>query len=330
MILADKIMNLRKKNGWSQEELAMQLNVSRQSVSKWESAASIPDLDKIIKLSQIFGVSTDYLLKDNLEEDPQSPVLDMYEEEQLASVSLEEANTYMDKVEKLSVRISAAISMFILSPIVILLLGGLSEYGKIPLTEDMAGGVGVAILLLIIVGALIVLLPPCMELNKYEYLEKEVFRQGYGVTGAVQKRKDDFETTYHTSIVVGIVFCIIGIVPLMVMAGLDVEDYVYLYGVSLILICVSIGTHVLVRAGMIHESHTVLLQVEDFTPEKKQADRRNGKIAVVYWCIVSAIYLAWSFSTNNWAETWVVWPIAGVLFAAVLGIVSLCGGKSKM
>ncbi|MBR3595849.1 MAG: helix-turn-helix transcriptional regulator, partial [Clostridia bacterium] len=48
MILAEKIIKLRKQNGWSQEDLAMQLNVSRQSVSKWESTASIPDLDKIV------------------------------------------------------------------------------------------------------------------------------------------------------------------------------------------------------------------------------------------------------------------------------------------
>ena len=59
MILAEKITALRKKNGWSQEELAMQLNVSRQSVSKWESAASIPDLDRILQLSRLFGVTTD-------------------------------------------------------------------------------------------------------------------------------------------------------------------------------------------------------------------------------------------------------------------------------
>ena len=49
MILAEKIMKLRKQNGWSQEELAVRLNISRQSVSKWESTASIPELDKIIK-----------------------------------------------------------------------------------------------------------------------------------------------------------------------------------------------------------------------------------------------------------------------------------------
>ena len=50
MILADKIINERKKNGWSQEELAELLSVSRQSVSKWESAQAVPDLAKIINL----------------------------------------------------------------------------------------------------------------------------------------------------------------------------------------------------------------------------------------------------------------------------------------
>ena len=68
MILADKIIELRKKNGLSQEELAEKLNVSRQSISKWEGAQSIPDMNKILKLSDLFSVSTDYLLKDEIEE----------------------------------------------------------------------------------------------------------------------------------------------------------------------------------------------------------------------------------------------------------------------
>ena len=66
MILADKIIELRKKNGWSQEELAEMLGVSRQSVSKWEGAQSVPDMNRILKLSEVFGVSTDELLKDVL------------------------------------------------------------------------------------------------------------------------------------------------------------------------------------------------------------------------------------------------------------------------
>ena len=68
MTLADKIIDLRRKNGWSQEELAEKMNVSRQAVSKWESAQSTPDLTKILQLSDLFGVTTDYLLKDGTEE----------------------------------------------------------------------------------------------------------------------------------------------------------------------------------------------------------------------------------------------------------------------
>ena len=68
MILSEKIIMLRKKYGWSQEELAERLDISRQSVSKWESGASIPDLERIVGMSQLFGVTTDYLLKDEMEE----------------------------------------------------------------------------------------------------------------------------------------------------------------------------------------------------------------------------------------------------------------------
>ena len=69
MILADKITALRKKAGWSQEELAEQLGVTRQSVSKWEGAQSVPDMDKVVMMSRLFGVSTDFLLKDELSEE---------------------------------------------------------------------------------------------------------------------------------------------------------------------------------------------------------------------------------------------------------------------
>lgn len=55
MILADKIIRLRKKNGWSQEELAEKMNVSRQAVSKWEAAQTTPDLEKILQLGNLFG-----------------------------------------------------------------------------------------------------------------------------------------------------------------------------------------------------------------------------------------------------------------------------------
>ena len=96
MILADKIIDLRKKAGWSQEELAEKLGVSRQSVSKWEGAQSIPDMNKILQLSNLFGVSTDYLLKDSMEAPEPVAGLEEPEAEGATFVSMEEANAFLD------------------------------------------------------------------------------------------------------------------------------------------------------------------------------------------------------------------------------------------
>lgn len=74
MLLGEKIQILRKQKGMSQEQLALQLDVSRQAVSKWELNSSIPDTDKIIQLSNLFNVTTDYLLKDAIVEEKESPI----------------------------------------------------------------------------------------------------------------------------------------------------------------------------------------------------------------------------------------------------------------
>lgn len=94
MILADKIIRLRKKNGWSQEELADKVNVSRQAVSKWESAQAIPDLEKILLLGAVFGVTTDYLLKDEIENEEFTDDLQGLD---VKKISIEEANVYIEQ-----------------------------------------------------------------------------------------------------------------------------------------------------------------------------------------------------------------------------------------
>ncbi len=73
MRLSDKIVKLRKTNGWSQEELSEKLNVSRQAISRWEGATAQPDAANILQLSKLFGVTTDYLLNDEYESDNDLP-----------------------------------------------------------------------------------------------------------------------------------------------------------------------------------------------------------------------------------------------------------------
>ena len=73
MKLSDKITKLRKANGWSQEELAEQLNVSRQAISRWENGTALPDANNLLQLSKLFNVTTDYLLNEDYSSDNDIP-----------------------------------------------------------------------------------------------------------------------------------------------------------------------------------------------------------------------------------------------------------------
>ena len=148
MIFADKLILLRKKAGWSQEELAEQMNVTRQSVSKWEGAQSVPDLEKMIRLSELFEVSTDYLLKDEIEEAEHiNPSNDM---PSLKRVSMEEANAFLSVKSKTAKTIACAAFLCILSPITLLILGAISESTSGGLSEDIAGGIGMIALIIFV------------------------------------------------------------------------------------------------------------------------------------------------------------------------------------
>ena len=103
MILADKIIDLRKKNGWSQEELAEKLGVSRQAVSKWESAQAIPDLGRVLAMADLFSVTTDYLLRDENEAPTPAAVEDSAPDSSVRRVSMEEASAFLALCRKRSV-----------------------------------------------------------------------------------------------------------------------------------------------------------------------------------------------------------------------------------
>lgn len=81
MKLPDKIMKHRKSNGWSQEDLAEKLNVSRQAVSRWENGTALPDAQNLLQISKLFGVSADYLLNDDYESDNDIPAVKTATEE---------------------------------------------------------------------------------------------------------------------------------------------------------------------------------------------------------------------------------------------------------
>ncbi len=323
MILADKIITLRKKNGWSQEELAEKLNVTRQSVSKWEGAQSVPDLNKILLMSRIFEVSTDYLLKDELEEPDGTQNTEcletgVFEESAPARrVSMEEARAFLDIKEKLAGKIAFAVSLCIVSPVCLIFLGAAQETGRISISENMAAGAGLLILLLVIAIAVAVFISCGIRMGQYDYLDKDRIETDYGVIGMVKDQKSEYQGTYTRYHIIGTCCCILAATPLFTMLMFTEEDFMMAMAVCVLLFIVAIGVYFFVVAGVRWESMQKLLQEGDYTIDNKKNESAFEPVSKAYWLVATAIYLGYSFYTNAWEISWIVWPVAGVLFAAV-------------
>ena len=325
MILADKIINERKKLGWSQEELADKLGVSRQSVSKWEGAQSVPDLQRILEMSKIFGVSTDYLLKDDIEE--VIPSEKSESDTSLRKLSLEEANTYLDTVKTSSGKIALGVAICTSCAVPLLLLGAASEAGR--LSEGLAGGLGTVLLLVLVAISLVFIIPAAMALSKWEWLEKESFETEYGVDGAVRSKSEMFEPRFVRGITMGVVTILMGVVLVVAAAFITNENEpLVICAASGLLLFISAGVNTLIRVGMIKDSYSKVLQEEDYSKAKKENKVMNA-VAPAYWLLVTAGYLAWSFTTGSWGTTWIVWPIAGIIFAAISAVLEQVGKNNQ-
>jgi len=332
MILADKIINLRKKNGWSQEELAEKLGVTRQSISKYEGAQSIPDLDKILKLSEIFGVTTDYLIKDELEEEEYAPS-QMQENESesdrsVHKVTMEMANEYLQIIDWSAGKTAFATMLCILSPIVLLMLGAMSEMPNYHISENAAAGIGICVLIVLIAIAVTIFILCGMKTKKYEFMEKEDIETVYGVSGMVKEKRDAYHSMYVTQLVIGITCCICSVIPLFGTLAVSESDFYMVSAVCMLLALVAIGTYFIVRSAAKMNAMNQLLEEEDYTRQKKHENKKMSGPVTVYWLIATAIYLAWSFTTNDWDRTWIIWPVVGVLFPAFYAIVNGIRKKS--
>ena len=325
MILADKIIRLRKKLGWSQEELAEKMTVSRQAVSKWEGAQTVPDLGKVLQLSQLFGVTTDYLLKDEIE-------IEEFTgddgEVSVKRVSLQEAGEFMQWRQEAAKRIALATFLCIISPIPLLLLAAASEVPSFGMSDNLAAGVGVITLLLMVALAVVSFVQCGFRNSPYEFLEKEAFETEYGVVGMVKEAQQTYRPTYAKYNTIATFICVLSPVPLLI--GAFTENGL----LTVIMLCftillVGVGVMLFITAGVRWASIQKLLKEGDYSEDGKKRSKRNEVVSSVYWLSATAVYLGWSFLTNDWHMTWLVWPIAGVLFAGVMAICNLFADRSS-
>jgi len=322
MILADKIITLRKKNGLSQEELAEKMNVSRQSVSKWEGAQSVPDLNKIIALSEIFGVSTDYLLKDEYDEPEFTSKEDAEAEPPMKQVSMEEANSYLEANKRHSFKLAIGTALCIFSFVPLFMMGALSERDD----NSMFVAFGIAGMLVFIAIAVAVFITSGNAMSDYSYLSKEPIDTAYGVEGMVKERRKAYKSTETKCITTGVLLCILGVISLVVLAILGEqadeagEDFLAAVGLCGMFTFVAIGVFLMVKAETVMGGYNRLLEDGDFTREKKTPDKGGFNLVMIYWLVLIAAYLTVSMIAKSWNWTWIIFAAGGILTPAVMEI----------
>lgn len=318
MILADKIIKQRKKLGLSQEELAEKMGVSRQSVSKWESANSIPDLNKIIKLADLFGVTTDYLLRDHMEEIP-----DTTEEQDLIHISLEAATDYVDKKYTTSKRIARGVILCIYSVIPLFFSLALAEGNVSNLTENMAVIIGLLSLLFMVATAVSLFIRSNQYSSLFKSFEEQPFELSDGVATTFKQKLTDYQSTYHKGVSIAVAMYITSAAPLIVMALLNASHMVILMMLALLIAIAGLATYIIIPISTTYSAYQCVLGEGDYTEEEKQTTSKEEHLASFYWPLITAIYLGFSFWTMAWHITWVIWPVAALIYSALVGLLGL-------
>lgn len=324
MILADKIIRQRKKNGWSQEELAEKMQVSRQAVSKWEGAQTIPDLEKILMLSNLFGVTTDYLLKDEIEDEE-------FTDERNTSVkriTLAQANDFLEWRKSASVRIAVGSFLCVIAVIPLLILGAATEFSAYNISENVAGGVGLTVLFILVAIAVAIFIFCGLKNAPFDFIDKEPFETEYGVTGMVKEKQKAYKSIYIKCNIIGSCICVLSPIPLFIGAFTEKEFFTVIMLIITMLLA-GIGAIFLIISGVRWASMQKLLKEGEFAPQEKRRNQIKERVSAVYWLFATAIFLGWSFWTNAWGRTWIVWPVAGVLFAVVMCICNLLIDREK-
>jgi hypothetical protein len=172
---------------------------------------------------------------------------------------------------------------------------------------------GTAIVLVMVAAAVALFLMAGMRGKRFEYLENLDIDTAYGVSGMARERRTQYAEKHSRLLIVGIMLCIVAATPLLILSISRYDnntDVLPIVGVNAMLVTIAVGVKMIVLTCIRHDGFDKLLEEGDYTRLNKKASKLDG----IYWGIALAVYLGWSFITNRWEFTWIVWPIAGVLY----------------
>ena len=138
-----------------------------------------------------------------------------------------------------------------------------------------------------------------------------------------------YEPVFAREMAIGVVLCILSVIPIVIAGTMNAADYICAFCVGFLLLIIAVGVNRIIRVSMIKGSYDILLQEGEFSRKENRLKKKADVFTNAYWCLATAIYLGWSFWSERWDFTWILWVVAGVLYAALLGIVKVFVKKEE-
>jgi len=323
MNVAKKIIGLRKQKGWSQEELASRLDVSRQSVSKWESGVSIPDMHKILHLSDLFNVTTDYLLKEELSEEHANLDEDELDLIKPKTLDTKEAEGFLKTSILVSKMIASGVALCMLGGVSIIFFSGTAGIKPILANEKTQLALGLVGLFVLVAIAVILFITAANKGNEYKYLTNSVLSLERRFKDQIKEEYSAYKKVYNRRMALSVALLILGVVPLVVSALYNVGDYTLILFLVLLITIAAFAVFNLIQSSLKMDAYKTLLNKSGETSRSSEVQKEIESYETIFWVIVVAGYLGWSFYSMRWDITWIVWPVAGVLSAIIPEVIKL-------
>lgn len=239
-------------------------------------------------------------------------------------LTLEQASDYLKVQSMFGVRIAIGVAMCILSPAVSCITEALAEAGFLP--HAVSEILGASSLFGLVTVAVIIFIVNGIAHGKYGEYETMDIRMDSRTKLWVEEQAERYNPIFGAKIAAGVALCILSVVPVAVIDGIFRKGSLAwvseMSAVSLFAF-VAAGVYLFITAGVRRGAYNILLGKGKRAFNRSKKDKRISVISAIYWPVVTSVYLGWSIVTMNWGFTWVVWPIAGILFGGISAAVSL-------
>jgi len=248
-------------------------------------------------------------------------------EDNFVYVTAAEAETFIEKSKKAANMIGGGVAAIMLGVISVIFFSSYAE----GLFSQVLGGdepnkvylaIGLGLLFILIAFAIYLFVMTGIANEKYAIFEKKVVKLDPHNKLLIQKAKENHRPVLMRKISIGVGQILLAVAALTV-AGVLFEDNesVLVCLVCLLLLIIGISVWLFISGGAIQSAYDKLLNEGDYTVERRKSESVMERWASPYWILIVVVYLAWSFITSSWDKTWIVWPIAGVLYGLISAIV---------